>query len=129
MWPDLELIGLYPLRFSGLYFTGKGVFHFSIDLQHHFKTCTNFQILPKINTENLRQCRRFYNLRAVESHSSVANNNLQYRLQRRADGPPLPELRPVEQVQEHEGQLRQLRRGRLHHRVVLAQLILLIINS
>ena len=30
-------------------------------------------------------------------------------------------------MQEHEGQLRQLRRGRLHHRVVLAQLILLII--
>ena len=30
MWPDLELIGLYPLRFSGLYFTGKGVFPFSI---------------------------------------------------------------------------------------------------
>ena len=30
MWPDLELIGLYPLRFSGLYFTGKGLFHFSI---------------------------------------------------------------------------------------------------
>ena len=49
------------------------------------------------------------------------------RLQRRADGPPLPELRPVEQVQEHEGQLRQLRRSRLHHRVILAQLILLII--
>ena len=31
MWPDLELIGLYPLRFSGLYFTGKGLFHFSIE--------------------------------------------------------------------------------------------------
>ena len=30
MWPDLELIGLYPSRFSGLYFTGKEVFPFSI---------------------------------------------------------------------------------------------------
>ena len=44
------------------------------------------------------------------------------RLERRADGPPLPELRPVEQVQEHEGQLGQLRRSRLHHRILLAQL-------
>ena len=30
MWPDLELIGVYPSRFSGVYFTGKGVFPFSI---------------------------------------------------------------------------------------------------
>ena len=44
------------------------------------------------------------------------------RLERRADGPPLPELRPVEQVQDHEGQLGQLRRSRLHHRILLAQL-------
>ena len=39
MWPDLELIGVYPSRFSGVYFTGKGVFPFSIphgilDLSH-----------------------------------------------------------------------------------------------
>ena len=36
MWPDLELIGLYPLRFSGLHFTGKGVFHFSIACYYVF---------------------------------------------------------------------------------------------
>ena len=35
MWPDLELIGLYPSRFSGLYFTGKGLFHFSIRSMHN----------------------------------------------------------------------------------------------
>ena len=26
MWPDLELIGVYPSRFSGVYFIAKGVF-------------------------------------------------------------------------------------------------------
>ena len=26
MWPDLELFGVYPSRFSGVYFTVKGVF-------------------------------------------------------------------------------------------------------
>ena len=30
MWPNLELIGVYPSRFSGVFFTGKEVFPFSI---------------------------------------------------------------------------------------------------
>ena len=58
----------------GLGFNGVVIY-----LQHHFKTCTNFQILPKINTENLRQCRRFYNLRAVESRSRVSCKLLSHR--------------------------------------------------
>ena len=33
MWPDLELIGVYPSKFSEVYFTSKGVFTFSIELK------------------------------------------------------------------------------------------------
>ena len=31
MWPDLELIGVYPSRFSVVFFTSKGVFPFSYE--------------------------------------------------------------------------------------------------
>ena len=32
----MELIGVYPSRFSGVYFTGKGVFPFSIGLEYRY---------------------------------------------------------------------------------------------
>ena len=41
-----------------------------IDLQHHFKTYTNYQNLPKINTKICDNVLDFGQLRAIESQSS-----------------------------------------------------------
>ena len=38
MWPDLELIGVYPSRLSGVYFIAKGVSPFSIHRRRGQKT-------------------------------------------------------------------------------------------
>ena len=49
--------------YSGLGFNGV-----VIDLQHHFKTCTNFQILSKISSKIYVIVADLCHLRAVESH-------------------------------------------------------------
>ena len=80
-WRDPASLDLCPSSFTlnrdrpkekpkcqGLGFNGV-----VIDLQHHFKTYTNYQNLPKINTKIWDNVLDFGQLRAVESQPRVTN--------------------------------------------------------